>query len=95
MPDTAELDAIVNGTHANPFRILGVHRAGNNRVVRTFQPGATTVSLLDSAREELLEMDKLHAGGVFAGVLPARLRHYLLRVTYPGDVVVDVEDAYR
>ena len=41
------LDALASGQHGDPFALLGAHRAGAGRVVRTLQPQASAVSLLD------------------------------------------------
>ena len=40
------LDALAGGWHSDPFSLLGLHREGEVRVVRTLQPQATTVSLV-------------------------------------------------
>ena len=91
----AECDAIVDGRHADPFGVLGVHRAGTRRLVRSFQPHAQTVELVDVAGTVLAAMDKIHAKGLFVGELPPRKRRYLFRLSYYDGRVEEIEDPYR
>jgi 1,4-alpha-glucan branching enzyme len=88
------LDALALGQHGDPFSVLGVHRAGGTRVVRTLQPGASSVWLLNAAGEVLVSMQRIHEGGIFEAVMPPRIRHYRLRVAW-GDATQDLEDPYR
>ena len=95
MKRNPEYEALVAGSHNNPFAVLGPHVGPEGRVVRTLQPDATTVELVDGAGTKLADMKKIHAGGLFEAPMPARKRRYALRVTYgPGDSMV-VEDPYR
>jgi len=95
MKRNPEYEALVAGSHNNPFAVLGPHAGPDGRVVRTLQPDATTVELVDGAGTKLADMKKIHAGGLFEAPMPARKRRYALRVTYgPGDSMV-VEDPYR
>ena len=45
----AEMESLVRGTHGDPFGFLGIHRRGGEYVVRTFQPHAQRVWVVDSA----------------------------------------------
>ncbi len=91
----AEIEALVSGRHNNPFAILGPHRESRRRIVRTFQPGAESVQLVDAAGAALADMEKIHKGGLFEATMPPRKRRYLLRVTFgPGNTHV-IEDPYR
>mgnify|MGYP006280193221 CR=1 FL=1 len=87
--------AIVDGTHRDPFAFLGVHGAGDQRVVRMFEPGARNVRLLDRAGQTLADMDLLHPGGVFEAPLPPRLRAYRFAITGADGGRWEREDAYR
>jgi 1,4-alpha-glucan branching enzyme len=40
------IDAIVDGRHADPFSVLGLHEAGDALVVRAFIPGADSVDVV-------------------------------------------------
>jgi len=95
MKTNPEFEALVAGSHNNPFAVLGPHDGADGRVVRTLQPHATAVELLDGAGKKLADMTKMHAGGLFEGALPARRRRYALRVTYESGDSMVVEDPYR
>ena len=77
----SEFEALVAGRHNNPFGVLGPHAEAGGRVVRTFQPHAARVELVDAAGAPMADMKKIHAGGVFEAPLPPRKRHYALRIT--------------
>ena len=92
---TSALDALAGGWHSDPFSLLGLHKEGSARVVRTLQPQATSVSLVSVNGELLCPMEKVHPGGVFEAKMPARARRYLLRVTSAEGNSYDLEDPYR
>ena len=87
--------ALMRGHHGDPFAILGVHHVGSSRIVRTLQPHAAKVEVVDAAGEPLVEMERVHRDGLFAAIMPPRLRHYLLRVTTTVGNTLDIEDPYR
>jgi 1,4-alpha-glucan branching enzyme len=89
------LDALAAGQHGDPFALLGLHEVDGVRTVRTLQPQAQTVFLLDRQGNEIAEMQRVHAGGVFEAPLPGRLKSYRLRVTETGGHRYEIEDAYR
>ncbi|MGB5510361.1 MAG: 1,4-alpha-glucan branching protein GlgB [Woeseiaceae bacterium] len=91
----SQYDALVAGQHDNPFAILGPHPSLHGRVVRTLQPGAVSVTLLETNGSKLAAMEKVHPGGVFLGPLPARKRHYQLQITWESGAVSVIEDPYR
>jgi len=95
MKRNPQYEALVAGSHNNPFAVLGPHVGPDGRVVRTLQPDATSVELLDGAGAKLADMKKIHSGGLFEGALPARKRRYALRVTYASGDSMVVEDPYR
>ena len=94
-PDSATLDPLAAGVHADPFAVLGPHKQRGRRVVRTFQPHAREVRLLDAAGGQLAVMERVHAGGVFAAELPARLRRYRFGITPEQGGDYEMEDPYR
>jgi len=87
--------AVAEGRHRNPFALLGIHKSGALRVVRTFQPQAKRVELVDTNGDHLADMRKVHPDGLFAAVMPPRKRRYLLRVTTHDGNTTDLDDAYR
>nr|MBN3728285.1 1,4-alpha-glucan branching protein [Burkholderia sp. Ac-20379] len=50
--DQADIDALLDARHPDPFACLGPHRLGNRRVVRALLPGAHRVQAvaLDGGR---------------------------------------------
>lgn len=70
----AEIDAIANGHHRDPFRVLGPHevtRDGHRGIaVRIFVPGTLEAWVLDG--EVAHPMRRLHNEGFFEVVLPKR-----------------------
>ncbi len=97
--DTA-IAALIRGTHRDPFAVLGPHRENAGIVVRAFQPAARAIDLRIVATGALVPMTKRDAVGLFelriddagdAGAFP----DYRLRITYPGDQVVEIDDPYR
>ncbi|MDX1499280.1 MAG: 1,4-alpha-glucan branching protein GlgB [Woeseiaceae bacterium] len=87
--------ALVAGRHWDPFSILGLHRTGNLRVVRTLQPHAREVELIDGDGSHLASMERVHPDGLFSAPMPARKRRYRLRITWADGNVSEHEDCYR
>ncbi len=93
-PDTIE--RLLHARHDDPFSILGRHAAADGTVlVRALLPGATAVTVLDTAGRPLGPLALRHAGGFFEGTLPCVPAHYLLDVAWPGGHHVQQEDPYR
>ena len=90
----AAFDAIVRGSHRDPFSVLGSHREGEQTVVRTFQPQATAVALIDRNGEVLGSMTRAHQDGLFVGSMPDGKRRYRFRIT-AGRHRYETEDPYR
>jgi hypothetical protein len=55
------LMAISRGEHNDPFAVLGPHAENRHRVVRTFQPQAEAVDLVDSDGVLLANMTLVHS----------------------------------
>ncbi|SIQ25665.1 1,4-alpha-glucan branching enzyme [Rhizobium sp. RU33A] len=93
-PSAAEIEAIIHGTHGDPFAFLGVHEAGAGHVARCFIPGAETVVAYNLAGDQVGELARLHDAGFFSGpvkldgVLPVRYR------ATRGDAEWTVTDPY-
>lgn len=88
-------DAIIHGTHGNPFAVLGPHRDKTGSLIRTFQPQANRVWATGVGRGEV-ELVRIHADGLFAGTVPDALAaSYQLKLEQGGGVVETIEDPYR
>ena len=62
-----EIEAIVSGRHADPFKILGLHAVGKLWIARAFVPGAETVMALGLDGAQLGSLSKRHDAGFFEG----------------------------
>jgi 1,4-alpha-glucan branching enzyme len=103
--DPKTLDAVLHGRLSDPFSFLGRHRAGDRTIVRTFQPGARAVDLVEripgnDAGGRLIEsLYNVNQTGLFvSGGTLGQNQDYLLRITWPtpnGDLVQYTEDPYR
>ncbi|MFT5220920.1 MAG: 1,4-alpha-glucan branching enzyme [Planctomycetota bacterium] len=85
-------DAICRGHHGNPFAVLGPHSARKNWVVRSWQPQAQSVELVD-ANDKLLTKMKL-LDGLFEARLPLPIVAYRLRIQ-ENDHRYTIDDPYR
>ena len=90
------LDALAAGTYGDPFALLGLHGAGKKkRWIRTLQPGASEVHVVDAAGDVLAEMKQVHDGGIFQCKVSARQQEYRLRIVLEDGSSADIEDPYR
>jgi 1,4-alpha-glucan branching enzyme len=83
-----EIDAIVGGYHADPFRILGPHASGDDWTVRAFLPQAHSAAVQLSSHR--VEMQRVHPAGFFSAQLPGDPHNYKLAV---DNLLID--DPYR
>jgi 1,4-alpha-glucan branching enzyme len=97
----ADVEAIVNARHGDPFAVLGPHavvRDGGKVVaVRAFVPGATEVRVRpDVPGLEPRVMARVHAAGFFEALVPevGEPFPYRLEIDEPGTTTI-VHDAYR
>ncbi|MDJ0627156.1 MAG: 1,4-alpha-glucan branching protein GlgB [Rhodobacter sp.] len=86
--DMAEAQALLAGTHGDPFGFLGLHGG----VLRVFMPGATRVVALTGKATETDLWAVPGAPGLFAGRLK-RGRKYRLRCSNP-EATWEVDDPY-
>jgi 1,4-alpha-glucan branching enzyme len=85
MSTESEAAAIETGEHGDPFAFLGPHeREGGRVIVRSFQPGARSVTLID-ASGTTVEAERRDQQGLFEAICERGLqRPYRLRVSFPG-----------
>jgi len=89
-----QVNAVLHGTLLDPFGFFGPHRIGNQTVVRSFQPGARQVALLDrSSGRELAEAICIHPSGLFEAKVEDDLPPYLLRIDWE-ETIRETEDPY-
>jgi 1,4-alpha-glucan branching enzyme len=90
LPESVERD---------PFAVLGPHRAddGKTVVIRARRPAAESMAVRLVATGELTPMHRVKADNTqFELTLPAaEIPDYRLRITFPDDHVVEVDDPYR
>ncbi|MBN9525086.1 MAG: 1,4-alpha-glucan branching protein GlgB [Alphaproteobacteria bacterium] len=85
------IEALAEARHGDPFALLGPHREGPDVIVRTLQPGAKAVSVVD-AEEKVIPLARVHPAGLFAGPANGDGR-YRLRVDWP-DRQEELADPY-
>ncbi len=87
--------AIANGRHDNPFAILGPHSTADGRFIRTFQPRARQVELIDGDGNPVATMERVHEAGLFVAEMPPRRRRYRFRISDHEGHTRSEEDPYR
>jgi len=95
MTDNSDIAALAEGRHYDPFSLLGLHSTRKGRVVRTLQPGATAVDLVERNGDKLVSMHRIHENGLFEVAMPPRKRSYALLVTWQSGEKQLIEDPYR
>ena len=89
----ADLQALVQGRHGDPFAVLGPHDDGHGGThVSVFLPGAVAVQAVAGARA--WPLDLRHAAGVFAGPFGGT-GAYQLRVRWQDGSQGLIDDPYR
>ncbi len=91
-----EVEALVQGNHSNPHRILGAHPLGDDAVVRAFHPDAVEAWLL-LPDVGPVAIPRVHPGGLFACLIPMATLPicYRLRFCFHDDEAWEREDPYR
>ncbi len=93
-----EVKSICRGDHGDAFSVLGMHTDDKKVLwVRTFLPGAVSVSLIDpDKREAIVELESRDPDGFFEASIAGRREPfpYRLRVDWGGNVV-EIDDAFR
>ncbi len=65
---TQELDSLVRREHPNPHSVLGAHPSHGGVTVRALRPAARAITaVLEDGTT--VELEPIHAGGVFEGVV--------------------------
>jgi len=97
-----EIDRIIHADHGDPFSVLGMHTEGEGAkarlVVRTYQPQARSVAVVDyKTGKALADLPRIRDEGVFAGAIEGRKNafKYRLRIQPHEGEEYDLEDPYR
>lgn len=92
----AEIQALAEGRHADPFAVLGPHRAAADDGVwlRAVAPGAVTLRAIGPAGRSLGRLERVHETGVFERRF-ARLGRYRLEATDAAGHTRLFDDPYR
>ena len=96
LPDTS-VAAIIRGDYVDVFAVLGMQDySSDQKQLSVFLPGAEEITVVSAgAGKSLLKLERLHAEGLFSGLLNRKKRvPYRLRVTYPQAQLFK-EDPYR
>src|SRR3984885_13979859 len=88
-----ELEAILNGTHGDPFSVLGPHQVGDGWEVRAFLPQAMEAGVVVDGT--LHPMRKIRSEGFFSVTLAHDPGAYKLRLILWSGVHLEIEDPYR
>ena len=70
----AEIEAIVSGRHGDPFKLLGLHKAGRDWIARAFIPGAETLAALTLDGATLGSLELRDNAGFFEGRIKLKVR---------------------
>ncbi len=82
--DPDEIAALLHGAHADPFRVLGPHRAGDDLVIRVFRPEAKQVEVVaTNDHGRAFAAERLHVEGLYQATVPNEPREfpYCVKVT--------------
>ena len=95
-PD-AEIQAFLDGAHRDPFGLLGLHETPDGLILRSFQPGAAAVTVIDAAGcETVARLTRLHDSGFFAAPVGRAERFdYRLDVEDDQGRTRRIDDPYR
>jgi 1,4-alpha-glucan branching enzyme len=73
-PPRAALDALLDGTHADPFSLLGAHAGPDGTFARALLPGAETATAHSMGGAALGRMERIDDRGLFEGRLRGKPR---------------------
>ena len=91
-PD-AQVEAIIEGRHDDPFSFLGMHQTPAGICVRAMLPEAQEMAVVDSATGKIAAKGvRVHCDGLFAATCPDRQEpfRYRLRI-WSGSVQTEFD----
>jgi len=90
--------AVANGTHSDPFSILGLHDVDKTLVIRAFQPGAQNMDVRDhKSGRKICDLSPVTGtDGLFTGAVPRRTKRFAYTIrSSRGDHEWEFDDPYR
>ena len=91
------INQFFDGSHSDPFSVLGMHETDNGIEIRALLPDACRVSVIDKENQDTVcELDCLDDRGFFAGVVPQTHDFFAYQLqVYWGKESQILEDPYR
>jgi 1,4-alpha-glucan branching enzyme len=83
-PPGEAITALLEGTHADPFALLGVHEGPDGAFARAVLPGAETAEAHDLAGNNLGKLKRVDARGLFEGKVKGKRQPVKYRCTASG-----------
>jgi 1,4-alpha-glucan branching enzyme len=99
MLSDTDVDALVRARHADPFGVLGLHRAGDGSLwLRAMLPGADTVAVREAGHtgRHVATLGLRHPAGLWEGLVPRRRNRfeYRLHIQWVDGHSSQLADAY-
>lgn len=97
LPDKKIIKQIATTGYSDAFSVLGIHKADGAFVVRTMQPQAKKVQILDGKGTFLADMSLIDNCGLFQADFPEAKDYfpYKFKVWLSDDYAYETEDTYR
>ena len=91
------INQFFDGTHSDPFAVLGMHETDNGIEIRALLPDANRVFVIEKENQTtLFELTRLDERGFFAGVAPKTRDFFVYQLqVYWGNESQIIEDPYR
>jgi 1,4-alpha-glucan branching enzyme len=95
-PRRSAFDDLADARHHDPFSFLGPHVTDGGVAIRVMLPNAAQATLIRPGADPAA-MERRHPAGGFEVLLEGvhEIPDYRLRVVYPGDYAVEIDDPYR
>lgn len=91
------INQFFDGTHSDPFAVLGMHETDNGIEIRALLPDASRVLVIEKENQTtIFELTCLDERGFFAGVVPKTRDFFVYQLqVYWGKESQIIEDPYR
>ena len=93
-----DIQALVQGRHADPFAILGPHAVEGGLAIRALWPRARSIVVIAPDGAAVMPLTRLHPEGLFAGIVSGAARDvfdYRLGVEDEMGHVFTIDDPFR